>query len=82
MQSSDYRKFYTCPNKSILDTKPGYPEGYITKDGMWAAVPILGSNTKLQIVHNGTFPHVARNYPEAVAYIKREIAKEKKKGKC
>ena len=49
---------------------------------MWAAVPIMGSNTKLQIVHNGTFPHIARNYPEAVAYIKREIAKEKKREKC
>ncbi len=69
MRSSDYRKFYTCPNKSILDTKPGYPEGYITKDGMWAAVPILGSKTKLQIIHNGEFVHVARNYPAAKAYI-------------
>jgi hypothetical protein len=81
MRKSDYRKFYTCPNKGLLTTTPGYPEGYITKDGMWAAVPVLGSKTKLQIIHNGTFPHVARNYPSAVAYIKKEIAKEKKKNK-
>ena len=78
MRSSDYRKFYTCPNKGILDTKPGYPEGYITKDGMWAAVPILGSKTKLQIIHNGEFVHVARNYPAAKAYI---LKNRKKNGK-
>jgi len=80
-RQSDYRKFYTCPNKTILDTNPGYPEGYVTKDGMWAAVPILGSKTKLQIIHNGTFPHVARNYSAAVAYIKKQISQEKKKNK-
>ena len=79
MQSSDYRKFYTCPNKGLLDTIPGYPEGYITKDGMWAAVPSNGK--KLAIVHNGDIVHFARNYPSAVAYIKREISKEKKKRK-
>ncbi len=27
----------------ILDAKPGDPEGYVTKDGMWAAVP-FGKN--------------------------------------
>ena len=78
MPSSDYRKFYTCPNKGLLDPKCGSPEGYITKDGSWAAVPIIGSK-KLQIIHNGTFPHVARNYESAKAYILREIKKERKK---
>ncbi len=78
MPSSDYRKFYNCPNRGILDPKKGQPEGYITKDGSWAAVPILGSTTKLQIIHNGTFPHVARNYESAVSYIKKQIATERK----
>ena len=76
--SKDYRKFYTCPNRGLLDPKCGSPEGYITKDGSWAAVPIIGSK-KLQIIYNGTFPHVARNYESAKAYILREIKKERKK---
>jgi hypothetical protein len=78
---SDYRKFYTCPNKGILDTVPGSPEGYVTKDGMWAAVPILGSKTKLQIINNGEFVHVARNYDSAKAYILREIKKNGKRSR-
>ena len=78
MPSSNYRKFYTCPNKGLLDPKCGNPDGYITKDGSWAAVPILGSKTKLQIIHNGEFPHIARNYDAAVSYIKKQVAKERK----
>ena len=30
---SDYRKFYSCPNKNILSNDGGQPEGYVTKDG-------------------------------------------------
>lgn len=26
-------------NEGILNPKPGNPNGYVTKDGMWAAVP-------------------------------------------
>tara|TARA_R100000008_G_scaffold63728_1_gene40874 strand:+ start:690 stop:947 length:258 start_codon:yes stop_codon:yes gene_type:complete len=75
-RGTDYRKFYTCPNKGILDSVCGRPEGYITKDGMWAAVPIMGSK-KLQIINNGNFVHVARNYDSAKAYILREKKKSK-----
>ena len=75
MPSSDYTKFYTCPNKTILDTKPGWPEGYVTKDGMWAAIPSNGK--KLAIVHNGDIVHIARNYQSAKNYILKEIKKSK-----
>ena len=71
----DYRKFYPCPNKGILDPLCGSPEGYVTKDGMWAAIPSNGK--KLAIVHNGDIVHIARNYQSAKNYILKEIKKSK-----
>tara|TARA_B100000965_G_scaffold374346_1_gene365553 strand:+ start:304 stop:525 length:222 start_codon:yes stop_codon:yes gene_type:complete len=71
----DYRKFYPCPNKGILDPICGSPEGYVTKDGMWAAIPSNGK--KLAIVHNGDIVHIARNYQSAKNYILKEIKKSK-----
>ena len=75
---SDYRKFYTCPNKDIFDPDGGQPEGYVTKDGSWAAIPVMDSNKKLMVVHNGEHMYLAPNYEKAVAYIKKQIALEKK----
>ena len=75
---SDYRKFYTCPNRNILDPDGGQPEGYVTKDGSWAAIPVMGSKKKLCIIHNGEQMHIARNHSEAVSYIKKQISIEKK----
>ena len=43
---SDYRKFYTCPNRDILDPDGGQPEGWVNKDGSWAAIPVMGSKKK------------------------------------
>jgi len=75
---SDYRKFYPCPNRNIFDPDGGQPEGYVTKDGSWAAIPIMGSKKRLCIIHNGEQMHTARNYKEAVSYIKKQISIEKK----
>ena len=75
---SDYRKFYHCPNKGKLSPKGGQPEGYVNKDGTWAAVPVIGSNTQLCIIHNGEQVHHARNYKDAMSYIKKQISLEKK----
>ena len=72
----DYRKFYPCPNKGILDPLCGSPEGYVTKDGMWAAIPSTG--TKFAIVHNGDIVHYARNYPSAKSYILKNKKKNVK----
>tara|TARA_B100000459_G_scaffold108019_1_gene62646 strand:- start:123 stop:401 length:279 start_codon:yes stop_codon:yes gene_type:complete len=75
---SDYRKFYHCPNPKKLSPNGGQPEGYVNKDGTWAAIPIIGSETKLCIIHNGEHMHTARNYKDAMSYIKKQIALEKK----
>ena len=75
---SDYRKFYTCPNKDILDPDGGQPEGWVNKDGSWAAIPVMGSKKKLGILHNGEWMKICRNYNEAVSYIKKQIVIEKK----
>jgi len=61
----------------ILDPKPGDPQGYVTKDGMWAAVPLIGSNSFV-IIHNGKQVHVAKNYSSAKSYITKNIKKTKK----
>ena len=75
---SDYRKFYSCPNKNILSNDGGQPEGYVNKDGTWAAVPVLGSDTQLCIIHNGEQFHHSRNYKDAMSYIKKQISIEKR----
>jgi hypothetical protein len=53
---------------SVLDPKPGDPNGYVTKDGMWAAVPW---GKKFIILHNGQQVHTANNYKSAKTYIQK-----------
>jgi hypothetical protein len=62
----------------VLDDKAGDPEGYVTNDGMWAAVPIIGSKS-FAIIHNGSVVHESRNYTSARSYISKELKKSKKK---
>ena len=76
MRSSNYQKFYPTTFPSKLDPKLGQPSGYVTKDGMWAAVPSDGR--KFAIVHNGVIEHFAKNFEYAMIYIKKGIQKEKK----
>jgi len=76
MRSSNYQKFYPTTFPTLLDPSVGQPSGYVTKDGMWAAVP---SNGKMfAIVHNGIVENYARNFESAMSYIKKGIQKEKK----
>lgn len=58
-------------NEGILNATPGNPNGYVTKNGEWAAVPWTG--TKYIIIHNGRQVHTANNYNTAVSYIKKAI---------
>ena len=53
---------------SILDSTPGNPNGYVSKDGMWAAVPY---GKKFIILHNGQQVHTANNYKSAKSYIQK-----------
>ena len=62
----------------VLDDKAGDPEGYVTNDGMWAAVPIIGHKS-FAIIHNGSVVHESRNYTAARSYISKELKKSKKK---
>ncbi len=57
-------------NETLLNPKSGDPNGYVTKDGMWAAVPMINSK-KFVIIHNGRQVHVANNYKSAKTYIQK-----------
>ncbi len=63
------------PHTSILDPDKGYADGYCTKDGMWAAIPLANSK-KFVIMNNGKILHTARNYPSAISYIKKNQKKK------
>jgi uncharacterized UBP type Zn finger protein len=57
-------------NETLLNPKPGDPNGYVTKNGEWAAVP-WGS--KFVIIHKGHQVHTANNYQTAKSYIQKAI---------
>lgn len=63
-------------NEGILNPKPGNPNGYVTKDGMWAAVPY---GKKFIIIHNGQQVHLANTYATAKSYILKQVKASKKK---
>lgn len=62
-------------NEGILNAKPGDPNGYVTKDGMWAAVPW---GKKFVIIHNGYQVHMVNNYKSAKSYILKQLKGSKK----
>ena len=55
-RKENYQTFY----KDAIKNKTGY----VTKDGSWAAVPLMGSK-KFGIIHNGEWVHTCRNYDYA-----------------
>jgi hypothetical protein len=58
----------------ILNPNPGDPQGYVTNDGMWAAVPF---GKKFIIIHNGKQEKVCNTYKQSVEYIKKQIKIQK-----
>lgn len=62
-------------NTTLLDPKAGDPNGYVTKDGMWAAVPF---GKKYVIINNGQQVHTANNYKAAKTYIQKQVKASKK----
>lgn len=58
-------------NEGLLDPTPGDPNGYVSKDGMWAAVPWTGK--KFIIVYNGRQVHIANNYKTARSFITKAL---------
>ena len=80
MRSSNYQKFYPTTFPTLLDPSVGQPSGYVTKDGMWAAVPSNGK--QFAIVHNGEVVQFVRNFKTAMSYIKKGIQTEKKNARA
>ena len=58
-------------NEGLLNPTPGDPNGYVSKDGMWAAVPWTGK--KFVIIHNGRQVHTANNYKTARSFITKAL---------
>tara|TARA_B100002019_G_scaffold250564_1_gene230490 strand:+ start:1291 stop:1545 length:255 start_codon:yes stop_codon:yes gene_type:complete len=65
-------------NQTLLDPKVGDPDGYVTNDGMWAAIPWSGDRKGFAIIHNGKQVHSVKTYKQALAYIKKESKIKKK----
>lgn len=63
-------------NEGILNPKPSHPNGYVTKDGMWAAVPW---GKKFVIIHNGQQVEVFNSYKLARSYIGKQVKLTKPK---
>lgn len=66
----------SIPNYGLLNPKPSEPAGYVTKDGIWAAVPF---GKKFMILHNGEQIHVAGTLAVAKSYIQKQIKTSKPK---
>ena len=67
-------------NQGVLNPKPGDPDGFVSKDGMWAAIPWAGKTKGFCIIHNGKQVHSVQTYKQALDYIKKQ-SKIKKKTK-
>jgi hypothetical protein len=56
-------------NEGLLDPKSGDPNGFVSKDGEWAAVCWTGK--KYIIIYKGQQVHTANNYKSAKSYIQK-----------
>ena len=59
----NYKTFY----KKAIQEKTGY----VTKDGSWAAVPLMNSK-QFAIINNGEWVHTSKNFDFAKSYIIKE----------
>jgi len=59
-------------NQSLLEPKLGDPDGYVSNDGMWAAIPWAGNKKGFCIIHNGRQVHSVKTYKQALSYIKKQ----------
>ena len=62
----------------ILDPRPKDPLGYVTNDGMWAAIPF---GKKFMIIHNGNQIKVLKTYKQSVDFSKNQLKTIKQKRK-
>ena len=66
-RKTNYQTFY----KDAIQNR----QGYVTRDGTWAAVPIMGSK-QFAIIHNGERVHTSKNFDFAKSYILKEKRKK------
>ena len=66
------------PWPTILDAKPKDPLGYVTNDGMWAAVPC---GKQFMIIHNGCPVRTLKTYNQSVDFINNQRKTIKKKSR-
>ena len=64
------------PNSGLLNNVPSDPEGYVTKDGKWAAVPW---GNKFVIICNGEQVHTSNNLTTAKDYIQKKVKQTPRK---
>jgi len=72
----------TQHNSKILDSKPiemGFIVGKYEDPLMYAAVPLIGSDTQLSIIHQGKNIKTCRNRQSAINFIKTHQKQNKKK---
>ena len=63
-------------NSGLLNNKPSGPDGYVTKDGKWAAVPW---GNKFVIICNGEQVHTSNNLTTAKDYIQKKVKQTPRK---
>ena len=66
------------PFPTLLDAKPKDPLGYVTNDGMWAAIPC---GKKFAIIHNGKQVAILNTYKQSVDFINNQKKTLKKKSR-
>jgi hypothetical protein len=64
------------PNINILNPSEPHPEGYVTKDGKWAAVPC---GKKYIILCNGEQVHTSNSFYHAKDYISKKVKQTPRK---
>jgi hypothetical protein len=64
------------PNEGKLDPVIGDPQGYVTKDGKWAAVPW---GNKFVVICNGQQVHTSKTLTLAKEYIKKKVQQTPRK---
>jgi len=65
-------------NSHILDADPG-PIGFVLDDGKYAAIPIMGSSTKLMVIwDNCTKMKECRNLQSAKSFVDKLRQKKRK----
>jgi hypothetical protein len=68
------------PQPGLLEPNPGNPLGYVTNDGMWAAVP-LGNTKKYVIIHQGSQVTTLNTYKQSVDFINNQLKTQKRKSR-